>query len=81
MKTIFGRRIILTELDPIPRAFRAAPGVFAINKREREALDANDRKVIKELMDICKAEDAAEVRLIGIYSRLAGTDRNPRRKR
>ena len=33
-----GRRVILTTLDPLPRSFRACPGVFAMNRRERAAL-------------------------------------------
>lgn len=61
-----GRRVLLTTLDPLPRPFRAAPGVFAMNHREAEALRRGDGKVFKELTEIVQAEDAAEARNIGV---------------
>jgi hypothetical protein len=61
--TIFGRRIIVTTLDPIPRLFRAAPGVLAMNKSEIEAYQRGDREVFRLIVDICQAEDAADARL------------------
>lgn len=60
---VFERRVILTTLDPIPRSFRAAPGVLAMNQREVDAVrrnDPEDREVIGEIAEIAQAEDAAE---------------------
>lgn len=59
-----GRRVILTTLDPLPRPFRAAPGVFAMNHREAAALRAGDGAVFKELAEIAYAEDDAEMRRV-----------------
>lgn len=56
-----GRRLLMTTLDPLPRSFRTAPGLLAINHREAEALRRGDGAVFKELVDICHAEFAAEV--------------------
>ena len=58
--TIFGRRIIVTTLDPIPRLFRAASGVLVMNAREIEAFEQKDHDVFAMVVDICKAEDMAE---------------------
>lgn len=58
--TLFGRRIIVTTLDPIPRLFRAASGVLAMNVREIEAFEQQDHDVFAMVVDICKAEDMAE---------------------
>lgn len=58
--TLFGRRVIVTTLDPIPRLFRAASGVLAMNAREIEAFQQHDHDVFAMVVDICKAEDMAE---------------------
>jgi hypothetical protein len=57
---LFGRRIIVTTLDPIPRLFRAASGVLVMNARELEAFEQQDHDVFAMVVDICKAEDMAE---------------------
>ena len=57
---ILGRRVILTTLNPIPRNFRAAPGVIAVNSAEIKALENNDGAKFKELADIIHAEDMAD---------------------
>lgn len=62
--SIFGRRIITTTLDPVPRGLRAAPGMLAMNAREQAALSAGDKAVLREIVDVCQAEDAAEARLV-----------------
>ncbi len=59
---MFGRKVIHTALDPIPRTFRACPGHIAMNPRELAAVQAGDREVVEELVDILQAEDAAEAR-------------------
>ena len=72
--TIFGRRIIITTLDPIPRLFRAAPGVLAMNQCEIAAFKRGEATTFKLIVDICQAEDAAD-------ARLAMQTHRPRRKR
>lgn len=37
---MFGRIVIPTKLDPIPRPFRAVPGHIALNPAEIEAINA-----------------------------------------
>jgi len=66
MKTFLGRRVIMTTLDEVPRAFRACPGYIALNPREVEAIERNtedDTAVVKELVEIALAETAADARL------------------
>ena len=70
MTTIFNRRVLLTTLDPVPRAFRTAPGVLAVNRGELEAFNDGDRAVVGMIVDVCQAADAAEARNIGVYRRL-----------
>lgn len=70
---IFNRRVMLTSLDPIPRAFRACPGVLVVNQRELEGYRRGERDVVGELVEICQAEDAAEAR--GIYKPLQNRGR------
>ena len=60
---ILGRRVLITTLDPIPRNFRAAPGVIAMNNSEIKALQNNDGEKFKELAEIIQAEDAADAML------------------
>jgi hypothetical protein len=60
---VFGRRIIATTLDPIPRLFRAAPGVLAMNQSEIDAFTRGDREVFHLIVDICKAEDRVDALL------------------
>lgn len=55
-----GRRILPTTLDPVPRSFRASPGVIAINHLEAEALKNGHGPTFKMLMEICSAEDMAD---------------------
>jgi hypothetical protein len=66
---MFNRLIISTTLDPVPRMFRACPGHLVLNHRELEALADNDGDVFKEITEIVKAEDAAEVRKVYRYPR------------
>ncbi|MDO8533260.1 MAG: hypothetical protein Q7S17_00765 [Xanthobacteraceae bacterium] len=56
---MFGRKVVRTTLDPIPRAFRTAPGAIAINERELAALAAGDGDTFKEIAAIVTAEDLA----------------------
>ena len=70
---MFGRRIILTTLDEIPRAFRAAPGVLALTHEELRLLQGNDAPTFKRVIDIVQAEDADEARRVFV--------RRPPRKR
>lgn len=65
MIAVFNRRVMLTTLDPVPRAFRACPGVIVLNCQELEAFRRGDRNVVEQIIDICQAEDAAEAR--GVY--------------
>ena len=58
-----GRRIVLTTLEPVPRAFRAAPGVIVLNTAELTALERNqpgDHDILQEVVEICQAEDMAD---------------------
>ena len=55
-----GRRIIPTTLDPVPRSFRASPGVIAISNIEAEALRNGHGPTFKMLVEICSAEDMAD---------------------
>ena len=41
LHTFAGRRVLVTTLDDVPRAFRAAPGVIALNPDEIAALEAD----------------------------------------
>jgi hypothetical protein len=68
---IFNRQIIPTTLDPVPRMFRACPGHLVLNTRELAALSNNDGDVFKEIVEIVKAEDAAEARKIYKYPTLS----------
>ncbi len=61
---LFGRRIIVTALDDIPRAFRATPGVLAVNQVELDALKSGDGETFKRLLAIVQAEDSADARLL-----------------
>jgi len=67
MKTFFGRQIIMTTLDPVPRLLRTVPGHFVLNDREVDAIKNNDGDVWKELADIAMAETRAEA--LGVYRR------------
>ena len=60
---MFGRRVIPTTLDEIPRAFRAAPGVLALNQAELAALQRNDGPTFKRILEIVQAEDMADATL------------------
>jgi hypothetical protein len=61
--TVFGRRVLLTTLDPVPRGLRAAPGLLAMNKAELEAFRAGERETFRTIAAICSAEDHAEAML------------------
>jgi hypothetical protein len=66
MKTFLGRRVIMTTLDEVPRAFRACPGYIALNPREVEAIERNapeDKATVEELLAIVFAETAADASL------------------
>ena len=71
MTTIFNRRVLLTTLDPVPRSFRTAPGVLAMNRTELEAFNDGDRVAVGMVVDLCQAADAAEARNIGVFRRVA----------
>lgn len=63
---ILGRRFIMTTLAEIPRAFRVAPGVLALNADELAAIRRNnksDAPIIKPIIDIVRAEDMADALL------------------
>ena len=63
---VLGRRVVMTTLDDIPRAFRVAPGVLALNAAELEAIRRNDEAdadVIRPILDIVRAEDMADALL------------------
>lgn len=53
----------MTTLDEIPRAFRAAPGVLALNAAELAALERNDAETFKRIMAIVQAEDFGDAML------------------
>ena len=66
MKTFLDRRVIMTKLDEIPRAFRACPGYIVLNPREVEAINRNapeDKATVEELLAIVFAETAGDASL------------------
>lgn len=65
MTMIYGRRVIMTKLDPIPPAFRTVPCYIAMNQRELDAFNACDPEVFKQITDICHAADNADG--FGVY--------------
>src|ERR1022692_1139426 len=78
---LFGRTIMLTTLDPIPRAFRAAPGVLAMNQIEidscqRNALD--DAVIIKPIIEAVQAEDMADALRTFIHKPRKVTRKTPK---
>jgi hypothetical protein len=60
MKTFLGRRVIMTTLDEIPRAFRACPGYIALNPREVEAINRNTVSRYKVRPDILGRSDPGD---------------------
>ena len=67
---IFGRRVIPTTLDPVPRNFRAAPGVIALNQIELDAIHRNaedDREIIKPILEAIQAEDMADAMRVYVH--------------
>lgn len=60
---MFGRRVLPTTLDPVPRGLRAAPGCIAMNAEEIAALQANDGEVFKYFVALVHAEDHADALL------------------
>ena len=62
LHTFAGRRVLVTTLDDVPRAFRAAPGVIALNPDEIAALERNDGQTFKRIIAIVQAEDARDAR-------------------
>lgn len=60
---LFGRKIILTTLDEIPRRFRASPGYLALNQSEINALKSNDGNTFKRILDIVQSEDMRDALL------------------
>jgi hypothetical protein len=59
------RRVVLTTLDPVPRNFRACPGMIVLSLAEAAALRSGDGATFKALAAIVSAEDAWETRRVG----------------
>ena len=57
---LFARKVLPTNLDPVPRNFRAVPGCLAVNERELAELNAGNGETFKMLAQISRAEDMAD---------------------
>ena len=54
---LFGRRIVMTMLDEIPRNLRALPGCLALTHVELAAIECKDNETIERIGAIAAAED------------------------
>jgi hypothetical protein len=61
--TLFGRRVIVTTLDPVPRGLRASPGVLAMNRDEIDAIERSDEETFGRIISIVQAEDMVDALL------------------
>lgn len=59
---VFHRRVIVTDLDPVPRPWRSVPGHLVLARPELERFLAGDDDAFKFVAELCRAEDAAESR-------------------
>lgn len=72
---MFGRRVLMTTLDPIPPLLRTAPGCVAMNQRELDLVNAGDLETVAYFINELQAADAADARNIGKHKAL-----KPRRR-
>lgn len=59
---LFGRKVIFTSLDPVPKSFRTGPGVLVLNEREAYALAHNEGGVFKRIAKMIHEADKEEMR-------------------
>jgi hypothetical protein len=61
LTTLLGQTIVMTSLDPVPRAMRTAPGCVVMNQRERDAIANNDGALWKDLIAMIQEDDRARL--------------------